>query len=197
VNRRSPHLVPHGETTHPRRKLPRASRGRVLFLLAFALIVVAVLTTLTNSSDTVMTTDTGPSNSGSLPQLKFTKNGELTFISAKNTFITTIDIEIADTPEKRSMGMMYRNSLGERQGMLFVFPAEEYQSFWMKNTAVSLDMIFVSAKNEVVTLHENTTPYSPQSYSSTKPAQFVVEVNAGFVEEHEIKVGDRIRWQRR
>jgi len=135
--------------------------------------------------------------SGVLPQLKFTKQGELTFISAKNTFLATIDIEIADTPEKRSLGMMYRNALGERQGMLFVFPKEEYLSFWMKNTPVSLDMIFVSARNEVVTIHEKTTPYSPQSYTSTKPAQFVVEVNAGFAQSHGISVGDKVRWQRR
>lgn len=135
--------------------------------------------------------------SAALPQLKFTKHGDLTFISAKNTFLVTINIEIADTPEKRSLGMMYRSALGERQGMLFVFPKEEYQSFWMKNTAVPLDMIFVSARNEVVTIHEKTTPYSPQSYTSTKPAQFVVEVNAGFAQSHGISLGDKVRWQRR
>jgi len=135
--------------------------------------------------------------SSALPQLKFTKHGELTFISAKNTFLATIDIEIADTPEKRSLGMMYRNALGDRQGMLFVFSTEEYQSFWMKNTAVPLDMIFVSARNEIVTIHEKTMPYSPQSYTSTKPAQFVIEVNAGFARAHTIAVGDKVRWQRR
>ena len=184
-------------TSSQQRTTRQSHRGRLLVLLIVVAVVIAVLTTLTNSSDTPMTSESAPPGSSSLPQLKFTKNGELTFISAKNTFIATIDVEIADTPEKRSMGMMYRSALGDRQGMLFVFPEEEYQSFWMKNTAVSLDMIFVSAKNEIVTIHEDTTPYSPQSYSSTKPAQFVVEVNAGFVAKHGIAVGDRIRWQRR
>lgn len=184
-------------TASQKRTIRRTHRGRFLVLLILLAVVIAILTTLTNSSHTPMTSETAPGGSTPLPQLKFTKHGELTFISSKNTFITTIDIEIADTPEKRSMGMMYRSALGDRQGMLFVFPEEQYQSFWMKNTAVSLDMIFVSAKNEVVTIHESTTPYSPQSYSSTKPAQFVVEVNAGFVEKHGIAVGDRIRWQRR
>ena len=173
----------------------RGHLGRLLVVLTLVAIVVAVLTTWTNSSDLSMTPDLP--TPGALPQLKFTKDGELTFISAKNTFLVTIDIGIADTPEKRSLGMMYRNALEERQGMLFVFPKEEYQSFWMKNTVVPLDMIFISARNEVVTIHQNTTPYSPQSYSSTKPAQFVVEVNAGFVQEQGIAVGDRIRWQRR
>ena len=183
------------------RGLRRSQNGRnqrrTLALLTVSILTLAIVGALSSSSDPTMTPDARSSAGNGLPQLKFTKNGELTFISAKNTFIATIDIEVADTPEKRTMGMMYRNSLGENQGMLFVFSQEDYQSFWMKNTAVPLDMIFVNAKNEVVTIHENTTPYSPQSYSSTKPAQFVVEVNAGFVAEHGITVGDRIRWQRR
>jgi len=58
-------------------------------------------------------------------------------------------------------------------------------------------MIFVSARNEIVTIHEKTMPYSPQSYTSTKPAQFVIEVNAGFARAHTIAVGDKVRWQRR
>jgi uncharacterized membrane protein (UPF0127 family) len=165
--------------------------------LSFLVIVVALLMALTGSPDTSRSPEEKLGSGGSLPQLQFTKDGELTFISAKGTFLVKIDIEIADTPEKRTLGMMYRSAMEDRQGMLFLFPKEEYQSFWMKNTAVSLDMIFVSARNEIVTIHENTTPHSPQSYSSTKPAQFVVEVNAGFVEEHGISVGDRIRWQRR
>ena len=194
---RAPHPR-QAEGPSPGQRSGRRGRpGRLLLPLALIVAVGAVLTTLTNSSDISMTGDLSPAGSAALPQLKFTKNGDLTFISAKNTFLVTIDIEIADTPEKRSQGMMYRNALGERQGMLFVFPKEEYQSFWMKNTAVPLDMIFVSARNEVVTIHENTTPYSPQSYTSTKPAQFVVEVNAGFVQKYGIAAGDRIRWQKR
>jgi len=169
----------------------------VLVFVSLLALGGAVALLSTSSSDLPTTPQPESTMSGVLPQLKFTKQGELTFISAKNAFLATIDIEIADTPEKRSLGMMYRNALGERQGMLFVFPKEEYQSFWMKNTAVSLDMIFVRARNEVVTIHEKTTPYSPQSYTSTKAAQFVVEVNAGFAQSHGISVGDKVRWQRR
>lgn len=170
---------------------------RVLGFMALLVLGGAVYALSTTSPELSMTPQPERSMSGVLPQLKFTKHGELTFISAKNTFLATVDIEIADTPEKRSLGMMYRNALGDRQGMLFIFPKEEYQSFWMKNTAVSLDMIFVSARNEIVTIHEKTTPYSPQSYTSTKAAQFVIEVNAGFAQAHGISVGDKVRWQRR
>ncbi len=193
------HSAPTNETAGrgSRRTAQGRNHRRILGLLAGAVITLVVLTALSTSSDPTMTPEVSSPGGSGLPQLKFTKDGELTFISAQNAFITTIDIEIADTPEKRTMGMMYRNSLEENQGMLFVFPQEDYQSFWMKNTPVPLDMIFVGAKNEIVTIHENTTPYSPQSYSSTKPAQFVVEVNAGFVEKHGIAIGDRIRWKRR
>jgi uncharacterized protein len=175
--------------------MSRGHRGRTIAAVGLVAIVAAGLTLWNHPPVNSMASEQLSSGSGLLPQLKFTKNGELTFISAKNTFLVTIDIEIADTPEKRSLGMMYRNALGERQGMLFVFPKEELQSFWMKNTAVPLDMIFVSARNEIVTIHENTTPYSPQSYSSTKAAQFVVEVNAGFARKYSISVGDKIRWK--
>jgi uncharacterized membrane protein (UPF0127 family) len=168
-------------------------RHRRAPMLAVAALLIAVTASLSLSV-------IGKPHSRSVQdkgELTFTKNGQLTFISTKNKFLVSIDIEIADTPEKRSLGLMYRTSLGELQGMLFIFDEEDYQSFWMKNTPLSLDMIFVSARNEIVTIHENTTPYSPESYSSTKPAQFVIEVNAGFVKKFGIQVGDRIRWQKR
>jgi uncharacterized membrane protein (UPF0127 family) len=59
-----------------------------------------------------------------------------------------------------------------------------------------LDMLFINAKNEIVTIHKSTTPYSEESYSSTKPAKFVLEVNAGFTNKYKIAVGDRITWRR-
>jgi len=91
---------------------------------------------------------------------------------------------------------MYRDKLAENQGMLFVFEGEEDRSFWMKNTVLSLDMIFVNGKNQIVTIHKNTTPYSEQSYASTNPSQYVVEVNAGYTDKHKISVGDHITWSR-
>jgi uncharacterized membrane protein (UPF0127 family) len=126
---------------------------------------------------------------------KFRKDGELTFVSAAGEYITTIDIEIADTQEKRVRGLMFRKKMAENQGMLFVFPREEYQSFWMKNTVIPLDMIFVNKKREIVNIQKNTTPYSEQTYPSSKPAIYVVEVNAGFTDKYGIKPGDKITWR--
>ena len=126
----------------------------------------------------------------------FVKQGELKFLSPKQDFLSAIDLEIAQDDAKRTLGLMYRDKLGESQGMLFVFEGDETRSFWMKNTVLPLDMIFVNSQNQIVTIHKNTTPYSEQSYTSTRPAQYVVEVNAGYTDRHKISVGDHIAWSR-
>ena len=125
----------------------------------------------------------------------FTKNGELTFTSAKGEFLAKIDIEIAETEAKREQGLMYRNSMEENQGMLFIFEKDEYQSFWMKNTVIPLDMIFVNSHFKIVTIRKNAHPFDLSSYSSTAPAKYVIEVNAGFCDKYGIKEGDKISFR--
>jgi hypothetical protein len=125
---------------------------------------------------------------------KFKKEGELTFVDSTGNTIIKIDIEIADNDYERQLGLMNRQSMEEMQGMLFIFPQETYQSFWMLNTLFSLDMIFINSKKEIVTIHKNTTPLSEQSYPSSEPAIYVLEVNAGFCERHNVQLGDKIYW---
>jgi uncharacterized protein len=124
----------------------------------------------------------------------FKKQGELRFLTPKQDFIAGIDIELAQNDSQRQLGLMYRDTLAENQGMMFVFDNEEVRAFWMKNTILSLDMIFVNARNEIVTIHKYTTPYSEESYESTKPAKYVIEVNAGYTDKRKISVGDRVSW---
>lgn len=124
----------------------------------------------------------------------FKKEGELTFTDSTGKEITKIDIEIADTDYDRQLGLMNRKSMEENQGMLFIFPAERYQSFWMLNTLFSLDMLFINSNKEIVTIHKNTTPLSQQSYPSSKPAIYVLEVVAGYTDKFNIKEGDIIHW---
>ncbi len=126
----------------------------------------------------------------------FTKHGELTFNTSDNKFLAKIDIEIADDAQERETGLMYRDKMKMNQGMLFIFPAQEYQSFWMHNTQLPLDMIFVNKNLEIVTIHKDTTPFSDQTYPSTKPALYVVEVNAGYCDMNNISVGNKIVWRR-
>lgn len=124
----------------------------------------------------------------------FMKEGTLTFTDSLNKPITKIDLEIADTDFDRQAGLMFRKSMEMNQGMLFVFPQQEMQSFWMRNTYISLDMIFINADKKIVTIHKNTKTLSDQSYPSTEPAQYVVEVVAGFADKYSLKVGDKINW---
>jgi uncharacterized membrane protein (UPF0127 family) len=125
---------------------------------------------------------------------KFKKEGELTFVDSTENPIIKIDIEIADNDYERQLGLMNRQSMEEMQGMLFIFPEERYQSFWMRNTLFSLDMLFINSNKEIVTIHANTTPLSEQSYPSSEPALYVLEVNAGFCDRHNIKLGDKVFW---
>lgn len=105
-----------------------------------------------------------------------------------------ISVEIADTPQKRSFGLMYRRDLPESHGMLFLFPREEPLSFWMKNTPLPLDIIFINAAHTIVSIAHNTTPFSEKPLPSGSPAQFVLEVNGGFCQRHGVAVGDRVEF---
>lgn len=124
----------------------------------------------------------------------FTKEGELTFTDSLGNEIIKIDIEIADNDYERQLGLMNRKSMEQNQGMLFIFPSERYQSFWMLNTLFSLDILFVNQNKEIVTIHKNTKPLSSQSYPSSKPALYVLEVVAGFTDIYNINEGDKIFW---
>lgn len=127
--------------------------------------------------------------------IPFRNQGELFFTSQQNgDTLAGIEIEVADNDQLRARGLMYRRTLPENAGMLFIQGMEEMQSFWMKNTYIPLDILFVNANKEIVTIHANTTPLKEWNYASTKPALYVVEVNAGFSGRHGIGTGDRIEF---
>jgi len=122
----------------------------------------------------------------------FKKEGTISFISSSGQKINTIDVEVADTEYDTQLGLMFRKAMKETESMLFIFPNEELRSFWMRNTFISLDMIFVNADKKIVTIHKDTRTLSDQSYPSTAPAQYVVEVVGGFTDKYGIKEGDSI-----
>jgi uncharacterized protein len=126
----------------------------------------------------------------------FKKHGECTITNRDEKPIISIDIEIADDDNRREIGLMGRPVMEERQGMLFVFEQEQMSSFWMKNTILTLDIIFINKLGVIVTICKNTTPFSEQAYSATALTLLVLEVNAGFTDKYSIKEGDRINWKR-
>ena len=108
----------------------------------------------------------------------------------------TVEVEVADTPEKRAQGLMYRRDLARDAGMLFAFPAESEQHFWMKNTPLPLDMIFIGANRRIVGIVANTRPFSERLLSVGDPTRYVLEVHAGFCARKGIITGDRVEFVR-
>ncbi|HZD39854.1 MAG TPA: DUF192 domain-containing protein [Terriglobales bacterium] len=104
-------------------------------------------------------------------------------------------VEIADTPAKRELGLQYRRELAENHGMLFLFPAEKENVFWMKNTPIPLDMIFINANHQIVGIVENAVPFTTEGRSVPAPSQFVLEINGGRARRQGFEVGDRVRFE--
>jgi uncharacterized protein len=125
-----------------------------------------------------------------------TYTGSVTFLTSDSVEITTIDAAIAETPEQRSLGLMDVRNMPADKGMLFIFDHEEPLSFWMANTPLPLDLIFVNRARQIVRIHHNAQPYSERQFPSGEPAIYVVEVNAGFCIEHDITEGQFISYSR-
>lgn len=103
--------------------------------------------------------------------------------------VSTIRAALADDDMSRSEGLMDVHTLPSDAGMLFIFDGDEPRSFWMANTPLSLDIIFANSDFEIVRIHRNTPPYSHESIESELPAKYVVEVNAGYTMQHDIREG--------
>lgn len=128
-------------------------------------------------------------------EVMFTKEGELTlFKTTTDSTQIVIDIEIADTEYETQTGLMYRNSMQNNQGMLFVFDDVSERSFYMKNTKIPLDLIFINGNNTIVGFQKNAKPLDESSLPSNAPAKYVLEVNAGLVDTWKLSVGDSISY---
>ena len=177
--------------TKSKSKVEKNNKGN----LYKAIVAIVLLAFIVLMMSDLFTSKPKPVNSQitkKAEEYKFTKHGELSFQSSDGEYIATIDLEFADNDHERSQGLMYRTEMEKNQGMLFIFPTEARQSFFMKNTVISLDMIFINSKFEIVTIHKNTKPYDLNSYASTAPAQYVLETIAGYTDENNIKVGDKV-----
>lgn len=123
----------------------------------------------------------------------FTKEGVLQFVETPGgKVLQEIDIEIADDDLSRERGLMWRKSMEERQGMLFIMDEEDMLAFWMLNTYIALDLVFVNSNKEIVTIQKNATPQKLDRIPSSRPALYVVEVVAGFCDKYGIREGHYI-----
>lgn len=101
-------------------------------------------------------------------------------------------IEYARTPEEMERGLMFRDHLAPDHGMLFLYEEDRWVTFWMKNTLIPLDLIFVDASGRIVRIAERTVPFSTELIPSETPVRAVLEVNGGTVDRLRIQPGDRL-----
>ena len=103
----------------------------------------------------------------------------------------SIRAELANTPETRRKGLMFRERLAEASGMVFIFPWEQRISMWMKNTPIALSVAFLDSEGRILNIEE-MQPQSEQSHSSAGPAKYALEMNQGWFKKRRIGPGDRV-----
>ena len=116
----------------------------------------------------------------------------LTVQSGDQTHLFTV--EVADTAEEQGRGLMFRTELAPDRGMIFPFSRVRIASFWMKNTVIPLDIIFIRNDGTIESIAANTVPYSLESVSSGEPVAAVLEIAGGRAAELEIEPGDTVSW---
>jgi uncharacterized membrane protein (UPF0127 family) len=109
-----------------------------------------------------------------------------------NAGIHNIDAEVAQTPDERSTGLMFRPAMGPNEGMLFAFEQAGQQCFWMKNTLLPLSVAFVADDGSIVNI-DDMKPQTLDSHCSSKPVRYVLEMNHGWFAKRGIKPGTKLR----
>ena len=154
--------------------------GVVFLALLFAMSMFLSTPNSSNRKASNASNQALPSNNSKPAEPQFVKEGNLQFVKEGKP-IKSIEIEVASTVQEIQQGLMYRQNMDESKGMLFMFPDMQPRGFWMKNTLIPLDIIYVDADKTIVSIQKNTTPLSEQNLPSSSDAQYVIEVNAGFL----------------
>lgn len=117
-------------------------------------------------------------------------------IEIKSGEIFDFDVELAESDEQKSRGLMYRREMGEREGMLFLYRRDQVVTMWMANTFLPLDMLFIERNGRIARIQANTVPQSREVISSRKRVRAVLELNAGTARSLGISVGDKVLYDR-
>jgi uncharacterized protein len=103
-------------------------------------------------------------------------------------------VEVARTPQEQAKGLMFRTEMGPDEGMLFPYDQPQVLSFWMRNTVLSLDLVFIDQQHRIINVAENAVPYSEESILSAAPGVAVLELNGGRTRELGIVAGNKVEW---
>ena len=127
--------------------------------------------------------------------LTFKHQAMLNFQNEDGKTYATFKVEVADTEEKQTQGLMHRTSMRNDQGMLFIMEEEEIHSFWVDEIYIPLDVVFIDVNKEVVFIAKGTEPKSQEPIRSLSPSQYILQIKAGIADKEDIKVGDRVNWE--
>ncbi len=163
-------------------------KKRILSLATLSLFLSLSLTSCGDDDKKQEVIETDPIN--------FTKEGELYMIKASGDTLKKLDIELAESDYEHQTGLMYRESMEDDQGMLFIYDDERVRSFYMKNTYIPLDIIYYAADSTLVSIQKNTTPRDETSLPSEGPAKFVLEINGGLSDAWGVEQGDKISFKK-
>ena len=129
--------------------------------------------------------------------VQFSVEGQLRiYRDSSQSPLAQFEIEVADNDYEIQTGMMYRNELAPNRGMLFVFPDEQMRYFYMKNTEIPLDIIYIDREYYIVSFQKNAKPLDETSLPSEAPAQYVFEIAGGRSDQLGLQVGDRIEFEK-
>ena len=156
--------------------------------IASILLTVLLLPLIFLSCSEQEKTKDNPKNTGRT----LTYEKSVAFLDTNEDTLTTIDVAIADNDQERNQGLMDVRNMPSDKGMLFIFDENQPRSFWMANTPLSLDIMFVNESFEIVRIHQNAQPFSEKSFESEEPAKYVIETNGGFSVSHDIQEGTKV-----
>lgn len=159
----------------------------VIILLFGGLISTGILNFSKNSPEPNVENYT---DNSAVEEPQFKKEGELTFLKNQEK----LTIEIADNEAETTQGLMYRRTMPDSCGMVFIFADSQPRSFWMKNTYLPLDILYLDESKKIVTIQANRTPFSEEQIPSFENAKYVLEVNAGYCKRKGIMKGDVLKW---
>lgn len=127
-------------------------------------------------------------------KVEFKHEGNLQLKDSSGVIKKELQIELADNAFEQQTGLMYRKHLGTTKGMLFIFDKTQMKSFYMKNTYIPLDIIYIDADNTIINIIKNAEPLNEKSLPSEAPAKYVLEINGGLSDTWGLLAGDKISY---
>lgn len=160
------------------------------------IMVICLITAISPITGCKGKQDAAAPSQDSTPKYTFRKDGELTVYGKDGSQKAKFNIEIADHDEAQQRGLKYRESMRDDEAMLFIFDGKQSYGFWMKDTYIPLDMLFIDYEQNIFQIDAHTTPFSEEPVEPEGYNKYTLEINAGLAEKMNITKGDRIEWTR-